>query len=72
VFLRKLVGDVLDRVDELKTRYAHMLGVTGHRAWTTQVAHNFLMDLAKRTATFNILIRDRVSQFTDAFDAARR
>jgi len=37
--------------------------------WVTQQARNLLIDLAGRTTTFKVLIRDRDDQFTTAFDA---
>jgi putative transposase len=51
------------------TRRTHLLGVTANPTgpWTTQAARNFLMDTDTEGHTF--LIRDRGSQFTDAFDA---
>ena len=58
-------------VIEVGTRHAHVLGVTSHPdgAWTVQQARNLLMDLGERTARFRFLVRDRVGQFTDGFDA---
>jgi transposase InsO family protein len=49
----------------------HLLGVTTNPdgAWTAQAARNLLMDLGERAGAFNVLIRDRAGQFTDAFDA---
>ncbi|MCA1821170.1 MAG: transposase [Pseudonocardia sp.] len=38
-------------------------------AWTTQAARNLLMDLADRVTTIKLLLRDRDSRFTTAFDA---
>jgi putative transposase len=53
------------------TRRAHLLGVTANPTgqWTTQSARNFLMDTDMNTKGRKFLIRDRGSQFTDAFDA---
>jgi transposase InsO family protein len=52
------------------TRRAHLLGVTANPTgpWTTQAARN-LMDTNMNTKGRKFLIRDRGSQFTDAFDA---
>jgi hypothetical protein len=39
-------------------------------AWTTQQARNLSMDIDNRATTFRFLVRDRVGQYTAAFDAA--
>jgi putative transposase len=58
-------------VIEVSTRHVHVLGVTTHPdgAWTVQQARNLLMDPGERVTRFRFLVRDRASQFTDAFDA---
>jgi transposase InsO family protein len=56
---------------ELHTRRVHLAGITAHPtgAWMTQAARNLLMTLDERAHRFTILIRDRDSKFTAAFDA---
>jgi putative transposase len=56
---------------EHRSRRAHLLGVTVHPtgAWTTQAARNLMMDLSDRATTITLLLRDRDSRFTRAFDA---
>jgi transposase InsO family protein len=68
VFLRRIYALI---VIGHGTRRVHLAGITANPdgAWTTQAARNFLMDLGHRAASVKFLIRDRVGQFTDAFDA---
>jgi putative transposase len=55
---------------EVGSRYVHILGITANPDGpsTTQQARNLLIDLGDRADQFQILIRDRAGQFTDAFD----
>jgi putative transposase len=49
---------------EAGDRYLHVLGVTAHPdgPWTTQQAHNLVMDLGEHLARFQFPVRDRAGQ----------
>jgi putative transposase len=56
---------------EVASRRVHVLGVTPHPvgAWVTQQARNLLLELADHVGRFRLLLRDRDTKFTAAFDA---
>jgi hypothetical protein len=58
-------------VIEHATRRIRILGATPHPAgeWTTRQARNLFMDLGEQADRVKFMIRDRGSNFTDAFDA---
>lgn len=61
-------------VIELSTRQVHILGVSEHPtgAFVTQVARNFMGDLADRGRSVKFLIRDQDTKFTASFDEVFR
>ncbi|MBP2328892.1 transposase InsO family protein [Kibdelosporangium banguiense] len=56
---------------DIKTRRAHLLGITQHptAAWVVQVARGLASDLKDGGHRFTHLIRDRDTKFDTAFDA---
>jgi putative transposase len=58
-------------VIELDRHRVHLAGITAHPsgAWVAQAARNLLMDLDRQVDRFRLLIRDRDTKFTAAFDA---
>jgi putative transposase len=59
---------------ELATRRVHLPGITTNPdgAWVTQRARNLLMQLEDEDARPRLLVRDRDSKFTRAFDEVFR
>ena len=58
-------------VIEVETRRVYLAGITAHPTglWVTQAARNLLMDLSERADRFRLLVRERDTKFTTAFDA---
>jgi len=58
-------------VVEVHSRRVHVAGITAYPTggWVVQQARNLLMDLHDHVDRFRILIRDRDTKFTAAFDA---
>jgi hypothetical protein len=57
-------------VIELDRRRVWLAGVTANPtgAWVTQQARELLMDMGEQAGRFHMLIRDRDTKFTAAFD----
>ena len=55
---------------DIPTRRVYFAGVTDHPGgvWTTQAARNLLLRYGHQLADARALVRDRASQFIDAFD----
>jgi putative transposase len=58
-------------VIELDRRRVWLTGVTAHPTgdWVTQQARNLLIEMGEHAGRFRLLIRDRDSKFSSAFDA---
>jgi putative transposase len=56
---------------EVGDRYLHVLGVTAHPdgPWTTQQAHNLVMDLGEHAARFPVPSPRSAGQYASSFDA---
>jgi putative transposase len=61
-------------VIRLSTREVYLLGITEHPtgAFVTQVARNFVADLAEAGRSVKFLIRDRDAKYTASFDEVFR
>ena len=59
---------------DIPTRRVYFAGITDHPSgvWTTQAARNLLLQHGHQLADARALVRDRGSQFIDAFDQNRR
>ena len=55
---------------DIPTRTVYFAGITDHPSgvWTTQAARNLLLQHGHQLADARALVRDRASQFIDAFD----
>ena len=55
---------------DIATRTVYFAGITDHRSgvWVSQAARNLLLGYGHRLADARALVRDRGSQFIDAFD----
>ena len=55
---------------DIATRTVYIAGTTGHPSgvWVTQAARNLLLQDGHQLADARALVRDRASQFIDAFD----
>ena len=59
---------------DIRTRTVYFAGITDHPTgvWTTQAARNLLIQHGHQLADAQALVRDRASQFIDAFDGIFR